>query len=147
MMAQHLREVCPARTLHLFDTFDGIPFADPEKDLHEAGDFSDTDVESVAKFVGRDGVTFWQGNIPGTFDFLKGSRFSFVHIDVDVHPATRDCLEFFWPRLNTGGFIVVDDYGFTSCPGAKRAVDEFYDGHRSVPLCLSTGQAIVFKSN
>jgi O-methyltransferase len=56
-----------------------------------------------------------------------------------------DALEFIWPRLVSGGFIVFDDYGFPTCPGAREAVDEFFDAKDSIPLCLPTGQAIVFK--
>jgi len=44
-----------------------------------------------------------------------------------------------------GGFIVCDDYGFPSCPGARAAVDEFFAGKTAFPLCLPTGQALVFK--
>jgi len=40
---------------------------------------------------------------------------------------------------------VIDDYGFPSCPGAVAAVDEFFAHTRSVPICLQTGQAIIFK--
>jgi len=56
-----------------------------------------------------------------------------------------DSLRFVWPRLSVGGFIVFDYYGFPSCPGARFAVDEFFSGKASVPFCLHTGQAVVFK--
>jgi O-methyltransferase len=42
--------------------------------------------------------------------------------------------------------MIFDDYGFPSCPGARAAVDEFFRGAAAVPLVLSTGQAVVFKS-
>ncbi len=42
--------------------------------------------------------------------------------------------------------MVFDDYGFPTCPGARQAVDEFFEGTKSVPLVIPTGQAIVFKS-
>jgi O-methyltransferase len=56
-----------------------------------------------------------------------------------------DCLNFIWPRLSQGGFIVFDDYGFPTCPGARAAVDEFFHAKDFRPLCLPTGQALVFK--
>jgi O-methyltransferase len=31
--------------IHLFDTFQGMPDADPEKDFHKKGDFGDTSLE------------------------------------------------------------------------------------------------------
>ncbi len=38
-----------------------------------------------------------------------------------------------------------DDYGFASCPGARRAVDEFFVDKPERPLGLQTGQALVVK--
>jgi len=41
--------------------------------------------------------------------------------------------------------LVFDDYGFPSCAGGKRAIDEFFAGKPEVPIVLPTGQAIVVK--
>jgi len=41
----------------------------------------------------------------------------------------------------------VDDYGFTTCPGAKTAVDEFVAAHREFTMVhLLSGQALVFRA-
>ncbi len=41
---------------------------------------------------------------------------------------------------------MIDDYGFPSCPGVRRAVDEFFaHERREVPLCLPTGQCLIVK--
>ncbi len=47
---------------------------------------------------------------------------------MDTEQATRDAIEFFWPRLVPGGKIVVDDYGWEPCAGVKKAVEDFYAG-------------------
>ena len=57
--------------------------------------------------------------------FASESAFGLVHLDVDVYPITRFCLDFFGPRMVSGGVIVLDDYGTTTCEGVKKAVDEF----------------------
>lgn len=44
-----------------------------------------------------------------------------------------------------GGVMVFDDYGFPSCPGAKKAVDEFFKSKIETPIYLPTGQCLVFK--
>jgi O-methyltransferase len=73
-------------------------------------------------------------------------RLAWAHIDVDIYTAVRDCLEFIYPRLVPGGTVVIDDYGFPSCVGARRAVDEhFADGLPEAPLCLPTGQCLIVK--
>jgi O-methyltransferase len=135
-----------AKKLYLFDTFEGMPETDTVKDLHKKGDFSDTSLESVKEFVRcPEIVEFRKGYLPKTFEGLENIKFCFAHIDVDIYKSILDALEFIWPRLVAGGFIIFDDYGFPTCPGAREAVDEFFDAKDSIPLCLPTGQAIVFK--
>ena len=86
-----------------------------------------------------------KGFIPDTFAGLNSEKIAFVHIDLDVYKSILDSLQFIWPRLSLGGIIVFDDYGFATCPGARVAVDEFFYTKKCHPLCLSTGQALVFK--
>jgi len=133
--------------LHLFDTFDGMPKTDPKKDSHQKGDFEDTSFSAVKARVGRDDIVrFHQGFIPETFTGLEESKISFAHVDVDIYRSVLDCCEFIMQRLTPGGFVVFDDYGFPSCPGAKEAVDEFFGERQEKPLVLPTGQAVIFNS-
>jgi O-methyltransferase len=147
MMAAVLRDSGQrGKRLFLFDTFQGMPETDSERDLHRKGDFRDTSAEAVSRYVGADEFCVLRpGYIPDTFAGLESAQIAFAHIDVDIYKSILDCLNFIWPRLTLGGFIVFDDYGFPSCPGARAAVDEFFAGKACVPLCLPTGQAVVFK--
>lgn len=136
-----------SRKLHLFDTFEGMPGTDPTLDRHRQGDFSDTSIDVVQQRVGQeDIVKFHQGFIPDTFAGLEDAKIAFAHVDVDLYQSVIDCCSFIWPRLAQGGFMVFDDYGFPSCPGARKAVDEFFEHKQEVPLVLPTGQAVVFAS-
>jgi O-methyltransferase len=146
MMAAMLDHYAPQKRLYLFDTFEGMPGTDPGKDWHKQGDFSDTSLEAVTASVGfEEQCVFRKGLIPDTFKGLETSAIAFAHIDVDIYKSILDCLAFIWPRLSVGGFIVFDDYGFPTCPGARTAVDEFFSAKSCFPLCLPTGQALVFK--
>jgi O-methyltransferase len=146
MIAAILRDRSPSKKLYLFDTFEGMPETDQERDLHKSGDFSDTTAEAVATYVGCDDLcVVRKGFIPATFAGLESASIAFAHIDVDIYRSILDCLSFIWPRLSVGGFVIFDDYGHPSCPGARTAVDEFFLDQRCVPLCLPTGQALVFK--
>jgi O-methyltransferase len=144
MFAALLEKLMPSKTLHLFDSFAGMPETD-EADWHQGGDFHDTSLEGVASKIPQKNVVFHAGFIPDTFAGMEDSRICFAHIDVDLYRAVKDSTEFLYPRVSAGGFIVYDDYGFVSCPGSRRAVDEFYADKPEVPLVLPTGQAIVFK--
>lgn len=134
------------RMLRLFDTFEGMPETDSARDLHKADDLSDTSFEAVRSLVRGDFVRFHKGVIPATFSGLESARIAFAHVDVDIYSAVLACCDFIFPKLCVGGFMVFDDYGFPSCPGARMAVDEFFLGRAAIPLVLPTGQAVVFKS-
>ncbi|MBL6852573.1 MAG: class I SAM-dependent methyltransferase [Alphaproteobacteria bacterium] len=146
MIARILRDARSDKKLYLFDTFEGMPETDPARDLHRAGDFSDTTATAVAKFVNApDIAVLRKGFIPDTFAGLEDRQVAFAHIDVDIYRSILDSLAFIWPRLSPSGFVVFDDYGFPSCPGARAAVDEFFADKNVEPLCLQTGQAVVSK--
>jgi O-methyltransferase len=42
--------------------------------------------------------------------------------------------------------MVFDDYGFPTCPGARKAVDEFFANKPETPIVLDTGQAIAIRN-
>lgn len=137
--------------LHLFDTFEGMPETDPERDLHLKGDFDDTSLEAVSEQVcknikDRSLINFHKGFIPDTFASLEDHTIAFAHIDVDIYKSIIDSCEFIYPRMERGGFMIFDDYGFGSCPGARQAVDEFFSNKPEQVLVLPTGQALVFIS-
>jgi O-methyltransferase len=133
--------------LRLFDSFTGMPDVDNSKDVHRKGDLSDTSLEAVQSRLGEDAaVHFHPGFIPDTMEGLEDAQIALAHIDVDIYQSVHDCCEFIAPRMVRGGFMVFDDYGFPSCPGAREAVDAFFKDRSQVPLALPTGQAIVFFS-
>jgi O-methyltransferase len=141
-----MHRVYASQRLYLFDSFEGMPDTDKTYDLHAKGDFSDTSLESVKERVGFPAlVEFNKGVIPSTFSGKEDQSISFAHIDVDIYKSVLDCCEFIYPRLLNGGILIFDDYGFPSCPGAKKAVDFFFRDKIEVPLILPTGQAVVFK--
>jgi O-methyltransferase len=135
------------RKLHLFDTFAGMPETDVKRDLLNSGDFADTSLAEVKRFLSSySSPVFHQGEFPGTAGELPdGQRFSLVHVDADIASSVEACCAFFYPRLLPGGVIVFDDYGFTSCPGAKVTADAFFANKPEPILHLVTSQAIAIK--
>lgn len=130
--------------LLLFDTFSGMPQTRKGVDFHHEGDFSDTTIKAVRKFLGKNRkIELIPGQFPKSASGLTRQRFSLVHIDVDIYKSVFDCCRFFYPRMVKGGIMIFDDYGFLSCPGAKMAVDEFFKEREATPIYLPTGQALV----
>ena len=135
------------KTVHLFDTFSGIPSSDPGRDIHKTGNFSDTSLESVEAYLRDCGnVRFYQGLFPDTAKPLEETRFCLVHIDVDIYRSAMECCKFFYPRMQNGGMMIFDDYGIHDCPGIKMAVDEFFGDKVENPCYLPTGQCVVTRT-
>lgn len=144
--AEILAELAPDRALYLFDTFRGMPETDPARDLHQAGDFADTSLDSVRSYLAaHKNLVCVPGLVPASLDIVVGRTFSFVHIDLDIYSAIKAACEFFYPRLQPGGIMLFDDYGYSSCPGARAAVEEFFCDKREVKICFETGQCSVRK--
>jgi len=134
------------KALHLFDTFEGMPEVNKNKDLHNKGDFSDTSLKDVkALFDNKMNIYFHKGIFPETAVPIKKKKYSFVHVDVDIYQSVIDSCEYFYDRLNKGAVMLFDDYGFLSCPGAKEAVDGFFKEKKESPIYLETGQAFIIK--
>lgn len=142
----------PEKPHHLFDSFEGL--SEPTKeDMPDGkttpwskGDLSvDESVtrKNLARFAN---CHYYKGWIPERFPDVEGRRFSFVHVDVDLYEPTRDSLAFFYPRVSPRGVIICDDYGFTSCHGARKAVDEFFADKPESIIHVPTGQALIVKA-
>lgn len=138
---------------HAFDSFEGLsapcPEDRPSSDVAfhwAAGDLSVPLEEAMCKLSRFDNVRYYKGWIPSRFDEVTTRSFSFVHVDVDLYQPTRDALAFFYPRLVPGGVLLCDDYGYHTCPGARRAFDEFAatTPERAV-VHLPTGQGFIVK--
>jgi O-methyltransferase len=141
------RTLAGAKTIHLFDTFAGMPRTDPRRDVHHfEGDFDDTSLAEVQRYLGDcEGLVFHAGRFPETTAPVRDHRFALVHVDVDIYRSVLDCCEFFYPRMERGGIMLFDDYGFLSCPGAKMAVDEFFADKPERPCYLPTGQCFTIR--
>jgi O-methyltransferase len=137
------------KRLYLFDSFKGLPAVEPQHDnpFWQEGQFAIDSAEPVRSLLREfgDHVDIRPGWIPQTFAGLEGKRYAFVHLDVDLYRSTLDCLEYFYHRLQTGGVIVFDEYGFPEARGEKDAVDEFFSGKPEKPITLPTGQAFLLK--
>ena len=146
------RSVQSPKTLHLFDLFAGLsrpsaadrPGIDtPEWEEGELAVPFETVKANLEGLGNR--VEFHKGWIPDRFSDVVSAKFSLVHLDVDLYEPTLDSLRFFYPRMTPGGAFVCDDYGSAYCPGAKRAMDEYFAPLPEKVLPLTTGQAIVVK--
>jgi O-methyltransferase len=134
------------RQLHLFDSFQGVAEEVSPEESFCPGQFGRTSAAHVRQLLAEyPFVRLHVGFVPDTFVGLELDQVAWAHVDLDLYEPIRDAIAYLYPRLVPGGFLIFDDYGFPSCPGARRAVDEAFADKPEVPLCLPTGQCLVIK--
>jgi hypothetical protein len=148
LLAEACRAAGRSGAVHLFDSFAGISTpGEHDGSFWQLGDMA-ASIEVVRAGLGElvEWVTFHSGWIPERFPDVADRRFALVHIDLDLYQPTRDAVAFFYARLIDRGILVCDDYGFETCPGARRAMDEFFaDKPLERIVHLPTGQGVVLR--
>jgi O-methyltransferase len=140
-------EHAPLPKMHyVFDSFEGLSQPVELDGTHWRKNDLRVDAADAQKILARfRKVEFYKGWIPDRFPEVADRHFSFVHIDVDIYEPTRDSMAFFYPRLSDGGIILCDDYGFKSCPGATKAVDDFLRDKPEKMVALTDGGGFMIK--
>jgi O-methyltransferase len=150
--ARYINGYFKDRSLYLFDTFEGFDDRNIEREKTEnfstgAQDFSYTSVQSVLKQMPHPEKCIpVKGFFPDTTKGINDS-FAFVSIDADLYEPVYAGLQYFYPRLEKGGYIFVHDFNNDSYKGSRKAVEQFCSeqGISFVPLPDSGGSAIIAK--
>ena len=154
--AQYMNQAFPDRKLYLFDTFDGFDAEEALKELRSENctqafieAYKQTNVEIVLKRMKYlENVVIKQGYFRCESLGDLEDRFAFVSIDVDFEESVYDCLKYFYPRLQAGGYIFVHDYN-SSLRGVECAVDRYENDMDmnlcKMPLCDANGTLVITK--
>lgn len=144
------------RVLYLFDTFEGFWHERVKEQVDDrfmaeltvSSNYCDVDDYNniLHKFKYPQNCVIKKGFFPDTTNGIEDT-FCFVSIDVDIYSSTKAGLEFFWPRMETNGIIMIHDYNCSGTLGVKKAVDEFAKNQRArlVMLSDSCGSVIMIK--
>jgi hypothetical protein len=150
-LARHIVERRLDKRLCLFDSFEGLSVpASIDGDYWQTGALTSSigDIERALAPLGPTPfVEFYKGWIPERFAEIANRRFCFVHIDVDLYQPSLDSIIFFYPRMERGGIILLDDYGFDSCPGVTSAIDQFMADKSEPIINLPSGGAFIMKKS
>lgn len=129
-MATLLAELYPDAKVYALDTFEGMPETDQGKDLHNAGDFRDTSLDSIHAAVKRLGlsnnIVLVKGLVEDTAvaTYKMAGHFGLAHLDLDIYPALKYSQDSVWPYMTKGGYLIYDDANVASCIGATQAAEE-----------------------
>jgi len=138
-----------SRDLYLFDTFSGMPSPgtfdvewsgkDASKVLMEhpatAGIAEISEVRSAmdnTKYA-PSLVHLIPGRVEDTIPANAPDQIALLRLDTDWYESTKHELECLYPRLVSGGILIIDDYGHWR--GSRRATDEYFSMSPS-PLFL-----------
>jgi hypothetical protein len=140
-----IREAETTKPLHLFDTFQGLPKPSEKDRLFHEGLYRSSLDDVKAYLSKHNDLYFYPGLFPDTAAPIRNKRFSFVHLDVDLYESTLHALEFFWPRLESGGAILSHDY--STSPGVFAAFTEYFSPRKVGVFPLAHSQCLVVKAN
>lgn len=142
------------KRFYLLDTFAGIPAESisPEEWAlgRRPGSWTPTsygecydDVKRT--FSGYDNVILVRGVIPDTLPLVEATQVCYLSIDLNCAAPEIAAAEHFWPRMVSGGVILLDDYAQMPFLPQKRAFDAFAARHGVMVLALPTGQGLILK--
>lgn len=149
------------RDVYLFDTFEGMtqpteldvsPYTRPAleawNDASESGRRAWEDAfrpevfneDSVRQLLVSSGypaerLHLVKGPVEQTLPGPLTGPVALLRLDTDWYESTRHELEHLYPRLSTGGVLIIDDYGHWQ--GCRRAVDEYFNDGAARPILLN----------
>ena len=152
-LARKLNALFPQRSLYLFDTFTGFDHRDI---IIESGhgysqaqenEFSNTTMEKVLSRLPYPAQAIYRkGYFPDTITGLDTIRYALVSLDADLYMPIFSGLEYFYPRLNSGGIILLHDFNNSRFQGSHQAVRDYEKKQGTlplIPLCDLHGSAVI----
>jgi O-methyltransferase len=139
------------KTFWLFDTYEGIPedqISDGERARGRAHDnimYPDCYEETKANFSAFPAARLVRGRVPESLDTVPIGSVSYLSLDMNIAYPERKALEHFWPKLQPGGIVILDDYGFTPYAEQRQSADEFARSVGISVCALPTGQGMMIK--
>ena len=134
-----------ADTVFLCDTFSGVVKAGSVDSAYVGGEHADTSKTLVENLCQKLGLANVKIPPAATGPAIADRRFRLCHIDVDVYESAAQTFEWVWPRLVPGGLVVFDDYGFYSCGGVTRFVNQMRGLKDRLVIYNVNGHALVIK--
>jgi O-methyltransferase len=127
------------RKVWVADSFEGLPPPDaklyPQDSGFELYQYADlaVSVEEVRRNFERYGllderVNFVKGWFRDTLPVVPIERLALMRLDGDMYESTMDALVHLYPKLQVGGFVIIDDYNLIAA--CNQAVDEFRQARR-----------------
>jgi O-methyltransferase len=137
------------RTFHVYDSFEGLPAKSPQDRSAGGVDFAAGKLQvSKKEFLRQFSAARLKPPMvhKGWFNDLTAkdipAQLAFAFLDGDFYHSILVSLQLVWPRLATGGVVLIDDYQNPALPGVERAVHAFF-GRTPSGLQVEANVAII----
>lgn len=77
-------------------------------------------------------LVFVEGKVEETLSRTMPDEVAVLRLDTDWYESTAQEMKCLYPRLSTGGVLMLDDYGYWK--GSQKAVDEYFETTGKRPL-------------
>jgi predicted O-methyltransferase YrrM len=143
----------PGKTIYAFDSFEGIPLPsnrddqmpgiamlskaeqqalpDPGKQALISSGATAVSMEDVSAHLTKAGILeknvifvkgWFEETVPAHADLME--PISILRLDGDLYNSTFVCLQHLFPKVITGGMVIIDDW---ELPGCRAACDEYFE--------------------
>lgn len=141
------------RRVFVADSFNGLPEptnvsteANRKHNLYRMRNLAVSEAEVKRNFENfdllDDQVVFLKGWFKDSLPKAGIEKLAFIRLDADLFESTTDAIEQLYPKLSSGGFIVIDDYN--AFPFCKAAIDRYREKHRITEEIIPIDQEAVF---
>lgn len=137
------------RKLYLYDTFDGMPKPDAidvdclgnsaletwqeRQDRNTSWGYGGPEVmvRALLSSTGYpyENMVFVKGMVEDTIPGIFPAHISMLRLDTDLYGSTYHELLHGYPRLQRGGILILDDYGYFM--GARQAADQYFEEQKA----------------
>lgn len=155
MFAAEINRYFPKSKIYLFDTFEGFDKKDVEVESKfnyskvEENYYNETSEQIVLnKLPNKERAVIRKGYFPETTVGIPEEKYIFVNLDFDLYKPILAGLQYFYPKMDEDGIILIHDYFTEFYHGVKSAVESFEKeiGHKLRKFPIGDGISIaIFK--
>jgi O-methyltransferase len=143
--AKIIAEAKSQKELFLFDTFEGIPHTGPHDQPGTYTGQHAADIKDVEILLQNySGIHIHKGSFPFPCSDIAKRMLSFVHLDVNTYESTYKCLNFFYPKVTSGGVIISHNY--LNNRGVFKAINDFFQVKPEIVIELVGSFGMIIKA-
>ena len=142
------------RSLHLFDSFSGLPAPSVHDAYLKEGELPASPDDVLLEFArwNLPSPAIHKGWFEQTLPQSLPEKVAFCYLDADFYLSTKHALSAIYPRMTKGGLLIVDDYAdeernpqaWNVLGGVKRACDEVLTDKREQMMVLCATNDLAF---